>query len=279
MKDIVQTKLDSYKCRDATEELHALKEITQDLVLYALKQANFFHEATFLGGTCLRICHNLDRFSEDLDFATKTPHPKFNLDFYLEKAMNVMGPYGYNLSIDKKDLDNKTVKARFLKDDSIKKVLTFKHQHNLEQKIKIKIEVDANPPPGATEKTEYVDFPTDFSVSTHDLQSLMAGKLHALLCRQFSKGRDWYDFNWYISKGISPNLELLKNALFQFGPWEGKNLELNVEFVRNSLRDKIESLDWDKVKNDVSKFLSTERQKSLDLWSADFFTSKLRKLV
>ena len=279
MKDIIQNRLDSlYDVKTAEDELNALKEITQEVVLYSLYKVGFFEKACFIGGTSLRILHSLDRFSEDLDFSTRSVNPGFDLDMYLEKSMEVMRPYGYGLTIDEKDLKEKSVQSRFLKDDSIKKVLTFKHKQDERQKIKIKIEIDTQPPAGAVEKIEYVDFPDDFQVLAHDIPSLMSGKMHALLCRSYAKGRDWYDFSWYVKNNYSPNLELLENALNQLGPWQGQNIQLDEKFIKEAFIKKIRSLNWEDVKQDVRKFLTLEKAQSLEIWSADLFESKIKKL-
>lgn len=279
MKDIIQNRLNShYELRTAEDELNALKEITQEVVLYALYKVGFFEKACFIGGTSLRIIHSLDRFSEDLDFSTKKPEPNFKLDEYLAKAMEVMKPYGYELTIDEKDIADKSVQSRFLKDDSIKKVLTFKHRQDERQKIKIKVEIDTNPPSGASEKVEFIDFPEDFQILAYDLPSLMSGKLHALLCRPYTKGRDWYDFSWYIKNNCSPNLLLLENSLKQLGPWKGQNIQVDEKLLKNILFEKIDSINWNDVKIDVKKFLSPEKADSLNIWSSAFFESKVKKL-
>jgi predicted nucleotidyltransferase component of viral defense system len=279
VKDIIQNRLQThYRLNTAEDELNALKEITQEVVLYALAKVGFFEKACFIGGTCLRIVHSLDRFSEDLDFSTRKIDPHFKLDDYLEKAIEILHPYGYGLTIDEKDLADKSVQSRFLKDDSIKKVLSFKHRQDERKKIKIKVEIDTNPPAGAYEKTEFVDFPEDFQILTYDLPSLMSGKLHALLCRNYVKGRDWYDFSWYVKNNISANLNLLENALNQLGPWKGKNIKVDEKFLKDVLISKIESLNWEEVKKDVSMFLSLDKAHSLDLWSSDFFKSKVKKM-
>lgn len=279
MKDIIQNRLEThYDLRTAEDELNALKEITQEVALYALYKVGFFEKACFMGGTCLRIIHSLDRFSEDLGFSTRKVDPHFKLDEYLEKAMDVMKPYGYGLTIDEKDLADKSVQSRFLKDNSIKKVLTFKHQQDERQKIKIKVEIDTNPPSGAIENPEFVDFPDDFQVLAYDLPSLMSGKLHALLCRTYAKGRDWYDYSWYVKNNCSPNLKLLENALKQLGPWKGKDIRVDEQFLKDTLIKKVNSLNWDDVKADVRKFLSPEKAQSLDIWSSEFFESKVKKL-
>lgn len=279
MKDIIQNRLNThYDLKTADDELNALKEITQEVTLYALHKVGFFEKASFMGGTCLRIVHSLDRFLEDLDFSTRKVDPNFKLDEYLEKAMNILRPYGYEFTVDEKDLADKSVQSRFLKDSSIKKVLTFKHQQDERQKIKIKVEIDTSPPLGANDNPEFIDFPDDFQILAYDLPSLMAGKLHALLCRPYVKGRDWYDFSWYVKNNCSPNLKLLENALKQLGPWKGKDIRINEKFLKDTLIEKINSVDWDDVKIDVRKFLSPEKARSLEIWSSEFFENKVKKM-
>ena len=278
MKDLIQRRLEKYNPSGQEEELNALKEITQEVALYSLYKAGFFQNACFLGGTSLRILHGLDRFSEDLDFSLWKKDQEFSLDNYLDKAMVYMNAYGYDLSFDKKDLSDKAVQSRFIKDDSIKNVLTFKHIQDTRSKIKIKIEIDTNPPFGADKTAENVNFPMDFPVAAYDLKSCMSGKIHALLCRPYVKGRDWYDLLWYISESVSPNLVFLKNALFQMGPWKGIEIELNEKFIKDKLQEKIQSLDWNDIKFDVRKFLKPEKAETLELWSTEFFNKKLLKL-
>jgi len=279
VKDLIQSRLETkYNIKNAEDELNALKEITQEIALYSLKRAGFFEKACFLGGTCLRIVHSLDRFSEDLDFSTREVDRDFKLDTYLEKVMDIMNPYGYDLDVNDNDLDGKSVQSRFLKDDSIKKVLTFKYKQDMRQKIKIKVEIDTEPPAGAVEKPEFIDFPDEFQIMAYDIPSLMSGKMHALLCRDYDKGRDWYDFAWYVKNGIKPNQTLLSNALKQMGPWKDQDININSEFINKILTDKINSLNWNEIREDVRMFLSIEKAESLELWSKDFFISKVRKL-
>lgn len=279
MKDLIQKKLEKYNSTCAEDELMALKEITQEVALYSLQKTGFFRKACFLGGTSLRILHGVSRFSEDLDFATNSIDRKFDLESYLDRAMNDMNAYGYDLTINKKDLDDKTVKSRFLKDDSIKKILTFKYKQDSRQKIKIKVEIDTNPPEGANRVVEYIEFPEDFSIASYDLSSLMAGKIHALLCRPYPKGRDWFDFLWYISNRVSPNLIFLKNALFQQGPWRENIIKIDISFIKQELLTKMKALDFDNIRPDAQKFLMKEKAKSLDLWGVDLFENKINKLT
>lgn len=278
MKDLIQKKLERYNLACAEDELMALKEITQEVALYSLQKAGFFRKACFLGGTSLRILHGVSRFSEDLDFSTNVCDIKFDLESYLDRAMKDMNVYGYDLSINKRDLDDKAIKSRFLKDDSIKKVLTFQYKQDTRQKIKIKVEIDTNPPAGANRVVEYIEFPEDFSIASYDLPSLMAGKIHALLCRPYPKGRDWFDFLWYISNKITPNLFFLENALFQQGPWKDSKIKIDTAFIRKELLTKISTLDFDDIRDDAQKFLIKEKAKSLDLWGCDLFKNKINKL-
>jgi hypothetical protein len=231
-----------------------------------------------LGGTSLRIIHGVNRFSEDLDFSTTSTNKNFDLEYYLDRALNHLNAYGYDLSMDKKDLDGKTVKSRFLKDDSIKKVITFQYKQDPRQKIKIKVEIDTNPPEGANRVVEYIEFPEDFSIASYDLPSLMSGKIHALLCRPYPKGRDWFDFLWYISNKMSPNLIFLENALFQQGPWKEKKINVDMLFIKQELLNKISSLNFDEIRDDAQKFLMKEQANSLDIWGVGLFENKINKL-
>lgn len=279
MKSLIQRQLESYRCETSQEELNALTEITQEVVLYGLAQSNFFQKALFCGGTCLRILHGLERFSEDLDFSLKVPQFDFDLMFYLGKAVEIVNAYGYGQKIIGSDSVDKKVKSRFLKDGSIKKLLSFKHDLDRQKKIKIKIEIDINPPANAKYKAGYGDFPVDFMLAAHDLPSLFAGKCHALLCRPYAKGRDWYDYLWYLKKGIPIHAPLLESSLKQWGPWKGENIEVTESWMRDQLGKKIQSIDWKDVKRDVSRFLRSHQQESLQVWNQDFFGEKTKRLI
>ena len=278
MKDIIQTKLISYNSQTAEDEENALKEITQEVVLYALHQSGFFQEARFQGGTCLRIVHGLDRFSEDLDFALTMPNPNFDLETYLQASTKILAAYGYNIEVAGKDRAS-NVRTRFLKDDSIKRLLNFSYYADAKSKIKIKVEIDINPPTGAINEVAFVDFPTDFAIAVHDLPSLFAGKCHALLCREYTKGRDWYDFSWYVSKGVKPNRPLLSSALYQTGPWQGQSFELSDSALQKMLLERIGEINWSNAVKDVAKFLRPEKRTTTALWAEPFFAAKVEKML
>lgn len=279
MKDIIQKKLESYRAQTEQDEENALKEITQEVALYALAKSGFFENVAFQGGTSLRMVHGLDRFSEDLDFALITANPNFDLGPYLEQTSRHMQSYGYNMEVTGQEQFDKNVRKRFLKDESIKKILEFKHLSQTNKKINIKVELDVNPPKGALHELHFLDFPTDYSIACHSLPSLFSGKLHALLCRPFIKGRDWYDFSWYISQKVAPNFDLLKNALFQTGPWAQQKNTINSAWLTKEMSIKIKSLNWSRAIEDVAPFLKAEKNTEIKkLWSEAFFLAKLKTL-
>ena len=138
--------------------------------------------------------------------------------------------------------------------------------------------MDINPPTGAVSRVEFLDFPIDYAIKAHDLPSLFAGKCHALLCRDYAKGRDWFDLAWYTAQKVEPNYEFLQAALHQFGPWQNVPLEVNSAWLKERLVERIDEINWTDAVNDVSRFLKTEQRKSLELWSPEFFKSKLKRL-
>jgi hypothetical protein len=279
MKDVIQEKLKLYECETREDEENAIKEITQEIALYGLKEAGFFEKASFQGGTCLRIIHGLDRFSEDLDFVLKEADPNFDITPYLEETIKIMNVYGYKIEVSGGDKADNNVKTRFLKDDSIKKLLNFENRLDLRKKIQIKVEVDINPPAGAVEEGNYLDFPTDFMITTLNMPTLLSGKCHALLCRSYAKGRDWYDYLWYISKGTKINLEMFQEAINQLGPWKGQNIIVTSDWLKTELEDKIKALDWNVVRKDVERFLKPNKKEALELWSEGFFNKKTKKFI
>ena len=242
---IIQDRLDSYQCSTALEEEQALREITQEVALAALGRTDFFKYAAFQGGTCLRIFYGTNRFSEDFDFLLKEPDQKFNLDTYLKSLSIELEAYGYKLETTDRSRTDSTVKKAFIKDNSIGKVLQLNHLRadRSMRKIRIKLEIDTNPPEASNYEIKYLDFPFVSSVTTQDLHSLFAGKIHALLCREYTKGRDWYDFIWYAGRSADINYRFLASALKQQGPWQEQDLKIDKEWTIKTLREKICSLD------------------------------------
>lgn len=277
---MIQERLWSYSCHSAQGEDHALREITQEVILAALSRSGFFRQALFQGGTCLRIFHGLNRFSEDLDFILKEPDHDFQLTPYLSEIRTELEAYGYRVEVNDRSSAGGTVKKAFIKDDSLGNILQFSYvgRRGPVRKIRVKIEVDVNPPDGSGSELRYHDFPFVASVAVQDRPSLFAGKLHALLCREYIKGRDWYDFLWYTAQRTEVNYSFLSSALAQTGPWQDEDLRVDSHWLRNELTTCIHRINWLDTADDVRRFVPEQEQPSLDLWSADLFLGQLGKI-
>ena len=274
--DIIQSRLKTYNTKTVEDEEDALKEILQEIILYGLSCTNFFNFAAFQGGTSLRILHQLPRFSEDLDFILKKPDPNFNWDLYADKIIETCQEFGIEPEISDKSKVSTAVQKIFLKDNSIGKLINLNFKHHFQKKLKIKLEIDVNPPAGSDYTRHYVTFPLDYGLLSQDLESNFSGKCHALLCRDYVKGRDWYDFNWYLKKKIKPNLVFLGNALDQHGPWESQKIKITQQWLKDIFTQKIEEINWPQAALDVKPFLGALEKESLKLWSTDFFLSRLQ---
>ena len=279
MIELIQQRLDSYKAGNPVEEAQATKEILQEVALYSLWRAGFFAVAAFQGGTSLRILHKLPRFSEDLDFILKEPDPDFEWGSYLDQLLAGLQEFGLQSeALDKSRMDERVKKA-LLKDNSVSNQLDLSfYRGHPGQKVNIKLEIDVNPPAGSGFEYSYLDFPLDFEVCHQDLSSNFSLKIHALLCRPYLKGRDWYDFNWYVKQGIQPNFPHLQAALIQYGPWEGQEVEVEADWLKRTLLEKVANIDWSEATQDVERFLNTAEKESLKLWSSRFFTKKVEDL-
>ena len=273
----IQRRLSDYHCKSAREEDQALREILQDLILAALGRTGFFCKAAFHGGTHLRIFHGLKRFSEDLDFALKEGDADFAFSPYLDKVKAELASFGVKVEVVDKSKADSTVKKAFLKDDSIIRILNLKFMNNVgsrqtPRKLRIKLEVDSLPPAGATYESLSLSFPFPSSVTAFDLPSAFSGKMHALLCREYVKGRDWYDFIWYCGARIKLNHALLSSAIDQNGPWVGQRLKTSDEWVRDELKKTIARLDWQKAREDVEPFIHETELETLRYFTAEYFT-------
>ncbi len=280
MNDIalIQGRLEDYRCTSAEEEMNATREILQELILAGLSRTDFFVKAAFHGGTQLRIFEGVRRFSEDLDFALVSQDQSFLLLPYLEKVSEELAAVGVTMEVRDKSKASVTVKKGFLKTDSMVKILDLRFVGGrgtlgTPPKISIKVEVDSNPPAGATYRAQQLLFPIPASVRVFDRESAFAGKMHALLCRQYIKGRDWFDFVWYAGVRAKLNHALLSSAIDQQGPWAGRGIATCDKWVRERLMEVIVKMDWSAAKRDVLPFVYATDRQSLDLWSGDFFSS------
>ena len=285
MNNVILQMLDQYEIRNTNDEVNALKEIIQELILSGLSRGDFFGEAAFYGGTALRIFYQLDRFSEDLDFALLSPNTDFDLTKYFGYIEKELKAYGLNLEIStKKKSISSTITSTYVKGNTLEHILKFfpnsdDHVYDhLLKNIKIKFEVDVAPPSGATYEVQYKLLPSPHSVNLYDKESLFAGKIHAILCRNWSfrtKGRDLYDYVFFLANQISVNLELLKNKLIA-SHFIDTNCELNINVVKDLLVRKFGEINYADAKNDVLPFIRDVE--SLDLWNKEFFVSITSKL-
>lgn len=275
---IINERLKQYKLLTLEDEENALKEILQELALYSLSVSGFFSEALFHGGTSLRILYQLPRFSEDLDFVLKKPDPNFKWEKYIKQLSQAFKLFNIEPEIIDRTKVTSTVQKLFLKDNSIGKILNLQFQHYHQKKLAIKFEVDINPPAGGEEEIKFLEFPQDYAISTQNLASNFAGKCHALLCRKYIKGRDWFDFGWYVARKTPINFTLLSAAIKQNGPWKTENIVIDSNWLLTQLENKIKTIDWEAARLEVTRFLSPELQANLKLWSTVFFLDKVSKM-
>ncbi len=266
----------TYKPSNKDEATQALREIMQEIALAGLHRAGFFEKAAFYGGTALRIFYGLDRFSEDLDFSLLEVNPNFSLNKYLDAVIAEFESLGMQVSIrEKQKTSQANIESAFLKSETIWKELILEGiipQNGLDQKanILIKLEVDRNPPLGFETEERLLLKPFSFYVKCFTISDLFAGKMHALLFRKWGtnvKGRDWYDTEWYIKKGVSLNLNHFLLRAIDSGDWNQESIT-EQEF-RELLSARIGTVDMDRVKADIRRFIPD--QKVLEIWSAKYF--------
>lgn len=274
---IIEERLRQYKSSSPDLEAQGIREITQELILFSLSTSDFFTYAAFQGGTCLRIVHGLNRFSEDMDFILKRNDPAFSWKPYLSLIGTTLEQYGYKVELQDKSQAGDAVKKAFVKDDSIGKILrlSYADRQGPPRKIKIKLEIDTNPPGGGEFETRYIGFPAVSSITTETLPTLLAGKSHALLCRAYEKGRDWYDFLWYMARKTPVNYPRLSATLRQAGPWQGKEVIVDRAWYVSEMKTKIEATDWTRARDDVAPFIPQIELPTLKSWSAALFVSAL----
>ena len=278
MNNIITQMLAKYEIKNVDDEINALKEIIQEIVLSGLSRGSFFDVAAFYGGTALRIFHHLDRFSEDLDFALIEANSDFQLSTYFPYIEKELKAYGLNLEVSTKEKINESnITSAVVRGDTLEHILKFfpndeNNQYNhLLKKIKIKFEVDINPPSGANYEYKYKLLPSPHQIKVYDMPSLFAGKIHAILCRNWKirvKGRDLYDYVFFLANHTSVNLELIKNKLIASNYIDPNSL-FDISVLKKLLIAKFSMIDYKEAKEDVLPFIKDFQ--SLNLWSQDFF--------
>ncbi len=280
LDDVLRARFEEYAPRNELEQENMLKETMQHYILASLSKQGLFPEAIFHGGTCLRIINGMPRFSEDLDFLLKTPNERFGWQKYLKGVRRDCKGEGIDFEAVDRDAAGTAVRKTFLKTGSVGHLLTFDlpFGRHRSQKIRIKLEIDTNPPSGSSIETAYLTFPRPAPVTVQTLSSGFALKLHALLCRSYTKGRDWHDFIWYTARKTSPDLPLLRNALQQQGPWAGTLPETTPDWLMEKLEEKIKGIEWAKAREDVQRFLPHAEQEGLRHWDRPLFLYRLERM-
>ena len=277
MQQVLEQMLRSYEPQTSTDKKNAIKEIIQEIVLCGLSRSGFFKHAAFYGGTALRIFYGLDRFSEDLDFSLMAPED-FDLGDYLSTLEREIRSYGLDFKVEErvKTVDS-AIQSAFLKGNTKEHILLFYSDERLARSvasselIKIKFEIDTNPPPFAGFEHKYRLLPSPYEICLYDQPSLFAGKIHAVLCRAWKnriKGRDLYDYVFYLSMNAPVNLKHLEARLRQSGFWE-TDAPLELEQLKELLRVRFASIDYAQATQDVLPFIKYPNK--LTIWSEDFF--------
>ena len=264
MTDIFDSMLSAYEIRTADDRRNALYEVMQQVVLSGLNRGGFFKEAAFYGGTCLRIFHGLNRFSEDMDFSLLKKNTDFSLETYFPAIIEECKMLGREVIITRKDKSHfGKEESAFLKDNTDVYNIAFQ----TDKSLKIKIEVDTQPPLEFATEQRLLLQPHSFMTRCFALPDLYAGKMHALVYRQWKsriKGRDWYDFEWYVRNRVPLDFKHLQMRAAEFN-----GIELTQEKFLETLREKLATADIEQVKQDVRPFL--RNAEDLEIWSNDYF--------
>jgi predicted nucleotidyltransferase component of viral defense system len=256
-----------YKVNTSDDLRNAKHEVMQQIALAGLYRGGFFNKAAFYGGTCLRLFHDLNRFSEDMDFSLLETDENFKLENYFEPVVNEFKAHGREVVITKKAKKNQTnIESAFLKEDTA----IYNIQFSSERTIRIKIEVDTKPPAGFQTEFKLLLMPFSFMTRCYTLPDLFAGKMHEMLFRNWKnrvKGRDWSDFEWYVRN----NVELNFNHLYQ------RTIQLDQDVLKafdrvifkQLLKDKIAKTNIGMVRADIAPFIKNHEE--IEIWSADYF--------
>lgn len=262
--DIYANMLSAYDLSTEQQKRNAVFEVNQQVILAGLYNGGFFDVAAFYGGTCLRIFHGLQRFSEDMDFSLMAPKEDFDFTKYFQPIIDEFAVVGRGVEITKKDKKNfGKVESAFLKDTTDVYDVSFQ----TDKSIKIKIEVDTQPPLNFKTEQKLLMQPHSFMTRCYTLPDLFAGKMHALVYRAWKnrvKGRDWYDFEWYVRHNVPLGFMHLAERALQFN-----NEVLDEETFILRLKEKLASANMNQVKSDVLPFVRNPRE--LEIWSNDYF--------
>lgn len=283
MNPAVGAMLERYKCETRQDYENALKEIIQEVALLGLWRAKFFQHAAFYGGTALRILYGLDRFSEDIVFSLLTPNRDFQLAPYLNAIGTELSAMNFNVEISQKAKIIQTpIESAFIKAGTKEHLLKIEVPDEIadriakNDRIKIKFEVDTDPPGGFETEAKTLLQPIAFSVNTYKQPDLFAGKTHAILQRARQsgriKGRDYYDFVWYVGRNTPVHLNHLEQRLRQTGSWT-KDQAMTQADLLSLLEKQFSKLDVELARRDILPFIKDPG--AVQIWSNEFFLSLL----
>lgn len=285
MNEAVRQMLEGYEIKSPGDALWALREIIQQVALLGLWRSKFFERTAFYGGSALRIIYGIDRFSEDLDFSLLEADPAFSLAFYGQALKRELLSFGFSVEVESRTKKEKTtVQSAFLKTDTCEQMISVGIKPELvkqiprNQVLKIKLEVDVTPPPGFSTEMRYLLKPIPFSVRTFTLPDMFAGKMHAVLCRQWKsrlKGRDWYDLVWFSAHHPELRLSHLEQRMRQSGHWKEPD-PLTEQTFRELLIGRVKSVDVEQIKREVEPFVSNPA--ALEVWSREFFLDIVKRI-
>ena len=286
MNEAVARMLARYERRRVEDDVKALREILQEIALLGLWRSRFFEKAAFYGGTALRILYGMDRYSEDLDFSLLKPAAEFDLSRYCNALEKEIRSFGFDATVTgKSKSDQSAIQSAFLKADTLKHLLVINTTEALTasippgQVLKIMIEVDTDPPPGFDTETRFLLQPIPFSVRAFALPDMLAGKMHAVLCRNWKnrvKGRDWYDLVWYAANHPQLHLKHLEQRMIQSGHLK-KTEKLTPEKLSVIEKTVIQKLDVSQARKEVEPFVKDPE--TLAVWSREFFHDVMRRIL
>jgi hypothetical protein len=278
MNEAIRQMLATYEIRSLDDSLRALREIMQEIALLGLWRSKFFEKAAFYGGTALRVLYGLDRFSEDLDFSLLAKNGDFDLTAYGDALKRELASFGFAVEIESRAKPvGAAIQSAFLKADTRTQMITVEFDKGIIQKVprnqvlKIKLEVDTDPPPGFSTEIRYLLRPVPFAIRTFTLPDLFAGKMHAVLCREWKsrvKGRDWYDLVWFAAYHPELHLSHLEQRMRQTGHWAGP-APLTVGDLRDLIIRRIDGVDIDQIRREVEPFVKDAA--ALAIWTKEFF--------
>ncbi len=285
MNDLLK-QLISKPLPDSEQEiLQLLRESLQSLALLGLWRSNFFEHAAFYGGTALRILYGLDRFSEDLDFSLLKHNTDFTFEKYKDAIIRELEAFGFEVNFEVKQKSKRSeIESAFIKTNTLNQLIVIEAPASItssfdnQKVLKIKLEVDTHPPLGFDTEMKYVFSPIQFAVKSFTPPSLFAGKMHAILCRKWKsrvKGRDWYDFAWYVGNYPELKLNHLEARMRQSGDYK-EDTELTKNKFLEILESTIDNLDVEKAREEVEPFV--DNKTSLELWSKEFFKAAAEKI-